>query len=263
MSSDLDLDVHLMFLQLGGLGCQGTAGKLPAVVIKQTLFRLAGITLFVANLACSVPAPVEVSPTPNIEATVKARVQATSEAAAAIEETAVHLEVFNQPIIPPSTTTKPVPIEAPITTTTPVPPRTAQVQKHFTIGPYEAVQQSVVKITVNTPHGKGQGSGVIIGQGNHVITNAHVIDESFSSIEVSFHPESGPSKSAHGQMVFSARDMDLALIELDSRLGRPIEVARGLPVLGDTLVLGGFPAIGGETLTATKGTVAGLSLIHI
>ena len=245
------------------------------MVIRRTLFRFAGIASLVATLSCSVPAPAEVAPTPNIratvearvqaqseaaaaiEATVEARVQAQSEAAAVIEATAVHLEAFNPPVTTPATVPVQVLIEAPSATTTPVPPRTAQVQNTITIGPYEAIQRSVVKITVNTPHGIGQGSGVIIGQGNHVITNAHVIDEAFSSIEVSFHPESGPSKVANGQMVFSDRDMDLALIRLDSRLGEPIEVARGLPVLGDTLVLGGFPAIGGETLTATKGTVAG------
>ena len=51
--------------------------------------------LFVA-IGCSATSPAEVAPTPNIEATVEARVQATSEAAAAIKATAGHLEECNR-----------------------------------------------------------------------------------------------------------------------------------------------------------------------
>ena len=156
-------------------------------------------------------------PTPDIEATVEARIQATMEA---------------------------------IPTPTPTP-----TQVH--LNPYHAIQQSVVKIISRTSQGASQGSGVMVGRGDHVITNAHVIDGAIGTIEVSFHPESGPPVVTKGQVLFIDEHVDLALIKVENPVGEPIEVSRGLPALGDTLVLGGFPKIGGETLTATRGTVAG------
>ena len=156
-------------------------------------------------------------PTPDIEATVEARIQATMEA-----------------------------IPTPTPTPTPV---------H--LNPYHVIQQSVVKIISRTSQGASQGSGVMVGRGDHVITNAHVIDGAIGTIEVSFHPESGPPVLTKGQVLFIDEHVDLALIKVENPVGEPIEVSRGLPALGDTLVLGGFPKIGGETLTATRGTVAG------
>ena len=156
-------------------------------------------------------------PTPDIEATVEARIQATMEA-----------------------------IPTPTPTPTPV---------H--LNPYNEIQQSVVKIISRTSQGASQGSGVMVGRGDHVITNAHVIDGAIGTIEVSFHPESGPAVLTEGQVLFIDEHVDLALIKVENPVGEPIEVSRGLPALGDTLVLGGFPKIGGETLTATRGTVAG------
>jgi hypothetical protein len=50
------------------------------------------------------------------------------------------------------------------------------------------------------------------------------------------------------------------LLRLDDPLGPPINVARKLPSVGDSLVIGGFPGVGGDTLTVTTGTVAGFEL---
>ena len=163
------------------------------------------------------------TPIPDIEATVEARVQATMEAI-------------------------PTPTPTPTPTTTPTP---------LHLNPYHVIKQSVVKIISRTSQGASQGSGVMVGRGDHVITNAHVIDGAIGTIEVSFHPESGPPVLTKGQVLFIDEHVDLALIKVENPVGEPIEVSRGLPALGDTLVLGGFPKIGGETLTATRGTVAG------
>ena len=54
------------------------------------------MALLVAAIGCSAASPAEVTHTPDIEATVEARVQATSEAAAAIQATAGLLEEFNR-----------------------------------------------------------------------------------------------------------------------------------------------------------------------
>ena len=114
-----------------------------------------------------------------------------------------------------------------------------------------------MKIVSQTGWITTRGSGVVVGHGDHVMTNAHVIGGAIGDIEVSLQAERGPWVVTHGQVVFSSEDIDLALIRVDKPVGEPIEVSRSLPALGDTLIVGGFPEIGGETLTATRGTVAG------
>ena len=227
-----DLSLVLILLTSGiiGLGCATqspapvptvapapTSVPTPTPAPTTTLTPTINIEATVTFLVKAALPTVIPVPTPDIEATVEARIQATMEA-----------------------------IPTPTPTPTPV---------H--LNPYHVIQQSVVKITSRTSQGASQGSGVMVGRGDHVITNAHVIDGAIGTIEVSFHPESGPPVVTKGQVLFIDEHVDLALIKVENPVGKPIEVSRGLPALGDTLVLGGFPKIGGETLTATRGTVAG------
>ena len=198
--------------------------------------------------ACAVPAPTPIpGPTNDIEATVEARLQETIQAIPTPTATTAPT---------PTTTPLPTPTKSPTATPTalpkPVPTPTATI-----LDPYQVIQQSIVKIVAQTSLGHVQGSGVIIGDGEYVITNAHVIDRAVGTIEVSLHPESGPRLLTDGQVVFKSDDIDLALLKIEDSLGKPIEISRTLPNLGDSLILGGFPGIGGETLTATRGTVAG------
>ena len=236
----LSLASILLVLGFTGLACAAqlpipsptlapASAPAPTVDIESTVKAL---------IAAALPSPV---PTPNIDATVEARVEGTIQA------------------IPTSTPTPtPTPSPLPVTVPAPVPTvEVGQVEDAARFDPYHVIQQSVVKIISNTGQGISQGSGVVIGHGDYVITNAHVIDGAIGSIRVSFHPESGPPVETNGHVVFSSKNIDLALIKVESPVGEPIEVSRSLPSLGDTLILGGFPGIGGETLTATKGTVAG------
>ena len=242
----------LFLLVLGFTGLSCTAQSLiptPTLVPTPTPVPTVDIEATVtAVIAVALPGPI---PTPNIDATVAARVQAT-------------MEAIPSPTPAPTPTQKPVspaPTQGPLPVAVPEPVPThvgaGQVENTVNLGPYQVIQQSVVKIIASTGRGTSQGSGVVIGRGDHVITNAHVIDGAVGKIKVSFHPEGSPPVATNGQVVFSNENIDLALIKVENPLGEPIEVSRNLPALGDTLVLGGFPGIGGETLTATKGTVAG------
>jgi Tol biopolymer transport system component len=56
------------------------------MVIRRTLSRLAGMALLVAAIGCSAASPAEVAPTPNIEATVEARLLAQERAVFATVE---------------------------------------------------------------------------------------------------------------------------------------------------------------------------------
>ena len=227
---DLPLALILLILGIIGLGCATqspvpvptvapapTSVPTPTPAPTTTPTPTINIEATVTFLVKAALPTVIPVPTPDIEATVEARIQATMEA-------------------------------IPTPTPTPTPGH---------LNPYHVIQQSVVKIISRTSQGASQGSGVMVGRGDHVITNAHVIDGAIGTIEVSFHPESGPPVLTKGQVLFIDEHVDLALIKVENPVGEPIEVSRGLPALGDTLVLGGFPKIGGETLTATRGTVAG------
>jgi len=246
------LSFALVLLVLGftGLACS-TRSPVPTPTLAPTPAPTVDIEATVkALIAAVLPSPM---PTPNIDATVEARMQGTLQAIPTPHPTPTVTPT--QKPDPPTPTEAPLPMANPAPVPTPV--GAGRVEITVKLEPYQVIQQSVVKITSSTRRGTSQGSGVVVGRGDHVITNAHVIDGAIGDIRVSFHPEGGSPQTTIGRVVFSSEDIDLALIKVESPLGEPIEVARSLPALGDTLVLGGFPEIGGETLTATKGTVAG------
>ena len=252
----LSFALGLLVLSFTGLACTAqslipTPSLAPTPTPVSTVDIEATVT---AVIAAASPSPI---PTPDldIDATVEARVQATIEAIPT--PTPTPTVTPTQKPVPPTPTPAPLPIATPAPVPTSV--GAGQVENTVKFDPYQVIQQSVVKITTNTRGGTPQGSGVVVGRGDHVITNAHVIEGAVGNIKVSFHPEGGPPEVTNGEVVFSSEYIDLALIKLEDPLGEPIEVSRSLPALGDTLVLGGFPGIGGETLTATKGTVAGFA----
>jgi len=123
--------------------------------------------------------------------------------------------------------------------------------------PYSVVQESTVKISYSTAAGEYHGSGVVVGDGHFVVTNAHVVSDALGDVEVAHYQEVGPRVVTYGSIVYVDEFVDLALIRLAAPLGPPVNISFGTPELGEDLVIGGFPAIGGETLTATTGTVAG------
>jgi hypothetical protein len=123
--------------------------------------------------------------------------------------------------------------------------------------PYVVAEQSVVAIEVLS-NGRviSTGSGVVIGLGKHVVTNHHVI-EGGDSIRVSLQSRTGPRLQTAAAIVADDGDLDLALLSLRDSLGTAVVVSLNLPALGAPLVLAGFPDIGGNTITITKGTVTG------
>jgi len=123
--------------------------------------------------------------------------------------------------------------------------------------PYVVAEQSVVAIEVLS-NGRviSSGSGVVVGLGKHVVTNHHVI-EGADSIRVSLELRTGAQLQTTAAIVADHGDLDLALLSLSDSLGQPVVVSLNFPVLGDPLVLAGFPDIDGNTITVTKGAVAG------
>ena len=113
------------------------------------------------------------------------------------------------------------------------------------------------------------GSGVIVGDGTRVLTNAHVALTTDSDPPECTSLEVGLTKSASKEpdefyqaSVIDADELnDLALLEiigLQPGVVQPLEPDFDDLQLGAEIKVLGYPAIGGSTITLTKGTVAGV-----
>ena len=158
---------------------------------------------------------------------------------------------------PTETTGTPTPEPTPSPTATQASPPTPTEMTADPPNPYAAAAASVVRIETSS----ARGSGVMLGDSYHVVTNRHVIDgASDAELEVAHAFEGETPRVTRASVVYESANWDLALLRLNDSLGPPIKVARKLPSIGDSLVIGGFPGVGGDTLTVTTGTVAGFEL---
>ena len=115
----------------------------------------------------------------------------------------------------------------------------------------EAVQPSVVSITVRGGGGQGEGSGVIWDDQGTIVTNEHVVEGS-DQVEVVL--ASGDRIPA--EVEATSTDFDLAVLRVD-RDGLPAaDFADELPAVGEFVVAIGNP-LGFEN-TVTAGIVSGL-----
>ena len=123
--------------------------------------------------------------------------------------------------------------------------------------PIKVAQTSVVMVIVSA-RGRplGSGSGVVVQDGRHVITNYHVAEVG-DSYEIVLAPPSKAKISTTAVLVDFDETRDLAVLRLKDEIGTPVEIAPAGPELGDELVIAGYPGVGGASLTVTKGTVAG------
>ncbi len=120
------------------------------------------------------------------------------------------------------------------------------------------------------------GSGVIIGSNGLILTNAHVVTSEgscqFTSVGVAVTRDSTTAARLQYRAVVLAVDpiLDLAVIRIDGMLdpddGELPESFPAAPLgdsdsvrLGDGVRILGYPAIGGETITLTTGSVSGFT----
>jgi 2-alkenal reductase len=95
-------------------------------------------------------------------------------------------------------------------------------QQDALISLYDAVSPGVVSIFVASPEGTGQGSGFVIDQAGHIVTNFHVV-ENATYMEVSF-----PSGlKALAEVIGEDTDSDLAIIKVNVAESELIPLALG------------------------------------
>jgi S1-C subfamily serine protease len=136
-----------------------------------------------------------------------------------------------------------------------VPPAVDLVTSQDTlVNLYKQVHQGVVAIQVLTDAGQGLGSGFVIDDQGHIVTNFHVV-ENETDIEIAF----ASGYKARGELIGTDIDSDLAVIKADApkenlhplRLGDSDQVQ-----VGQTVIAIGNPF--GLEGTMTTGIVSGL-----
>jgi S1-C subfamily serine protease len=144
--------------------------------------------------------------------------------------------------------------------------------------PFPAVVQIFAMVEVEGGLEIGwSGSGSIISADGLILTNAHVVlpDKHYdvSELQVALtRSENRPPEILYTAEVLQADpQLDIAVIQIDADLrGRPVDRdVLDLPYvpigdsrllrLGDALTILGYPGIGGETITLTRGEVSGFT----
>ncbi len=144
--------------------------------------------------------------------------------------------------------------------------------------PYQAVVQISALVEVDGRELIGwTGSGTILTVDGLILTNAHVVlSDRFYTVKdliisMTVAQDSPPVMTYLASILQVDADLDIAVIKVRSDLdGNPIDTASlNLPAvplgdsdglqLGDAITIIGYPGIGGETVTLTRGEVSGFT----
>lgn len=114
------------------------------------------------------------------------------------------------------------------------------------------------------------GSGTIVGDGKHVLTNSHVVvsDRGAAcdlSVGLTDRSSRAPEEFLGSRLVIHDPQLDLALLQMLAPSGDPLAFAPREPIemhvralsLGEEIITLGYPGVGGSTITITSGDYSG------
>lgn len=132
---------------------------------------------------------------------------------------------------------------------------------------WNAVAPSVVQVRCVSVAGgtTRSGSGFVLGDGRHIVTNEHVVhdDQGRPCIRIRAYLdgtfEEAPDRFLPVSIVRASEKHDLALLATDPDIDPPLAVTIATEPLqaGETLTALGYPIIGGATITLTTGRYSG------
>jgi len=144
--------------------------------------------------------------------------------------------------------------------------------------PYRAVVQIIAIINLNGQLVEGwTGSGTVISEDGLILTNAHVVfsDRFFDVVDlvvsITTAQDQPPEPMFFADVVQGDARLDLAVIKVRTDLDgnpanfsaleiEPVKIGQAESLqLGDPIVILGYPGIGGETITLTRGEVSGFT----
>lgn len=141
----------------------------------------------------------------------------------------------------------------------------------------DRIAKSVVEIwaTLNDGSHVWHGSGTILNPTGLILTNAHVVSKGpgeqydYLEVHITDNADEAPTPMYQADVVGWDPVLDLATVQIARDLdGNPVSVddLPWLPVgdsdsvgLGDNLRVFGYPAIGGDTISLTEGSVSGFT----
>ena len=135
---------------------------------------------------------------------------------------------------------------------------------------WNSVAPSVVQIRcVSAAGGTTRlGSGFVVGDGRHIVTNEHVVhDNGTSCIRIRAYVggtfEEAPEKFLPVSIVRASEKHDLALLATDPDIDPlpTVTIATEPLQAGETLTALGYPSIGGDTMTLTTGRYSGTQVL--
>jgi len=147
--------------------------------------------------------------------------------------------------------------------------------------PYHSVVQIIALVEIDGELVQGWwGSGTVVSEDGLILTNAHVVlsdryyDVEDLMVAITVAQDLPPELMFYADILQVDANLDLAVIKVRSDLngGPPnfesLEIApvpigsSDALVLGDELIIIGYPSIGGQTITLTRGEVSGFTAEH-
>lgn len=130
--------------------------------------------------------------------------------------------------------------------------------------------QSIVQVVVQEDGDDcAAGSGSVIIDSNYVLTNYHVVEDDENCkidaifVETIDKIDLAPVRTHRAEIIAVNKNADLAILKITPIANfkvqlNPVKIAIEA-LLGEELIAIGFPAIGGDSVTVTKGEISGFS----